>query len=100
MLRGFININQIKEVCSINDSFFDSIKDCLVVKDSTLNQINFNLWGIKELNYHPYIKWNIANSIINYKNQHELYNSLDELYKIHIINQEIYLKIVPYITIK
>ena len=36
----------------------------------------------------------------NYRNQDGLYNSLDELYKIYIINQEFYLKIVPSLTIK
>ena len=100
LLGRFISVNQIKEVYSINDSLFESIKDFLIIKDSTLKQININLCSIKDLNRHPYIKWNIANSIINYRNQHGLYNSLDELLKIHIIDQKIYFKIVPYLTIK
>ena len=77
LLGRFISVNQIKEVYSINDSLFESIKDFLIIKDSTLKQININLCSIKDLNRHPYIKWNIANSIINYRNQHGLYNSLD-----------------------
>ena len=100
MLSGFISVNQIKEVYSINDSLFDSIKDFLIIKDSTLKQININLCSIKDLNRHPYIKWNIANSIINYRNQYGLYSSLEKLLKIHIIDQEIYFKIVSYLTIK
>ena len=100
LLGGFKSVNQLKEVYSINDSLFESIKYFLIIKDSSLKQININLCSIRDLNRHPYIKWNIANSIINYRNQHGLYNSLDELLKIHIIDQEIYFKIVPYLTIK
>ena len=46
LLGGFININQIKEVYSINDYLFESIKDCLVVKDSTLKQVKINLCSV------------------------------------------------------
>ena len=100
MLGGFISVNQPKEVYSINDSLFESIKDFFIIKDSTLKLININLHSFKDLNRHSYIKWNIANSIINYRNQYGLYSSLEKLLKIHIIDQEIYFKIVSYLTIK
>jgi len=100
LLGGFQNLDQIKEVYSINDSLFDSFKDVLIIKDSTLSCLNINLSTVEELKKHPYINWNIANSIVSYRNQHGQYVSLDELLKIRILNNEIYLKIVSYLTVK
>ena len=100
LLGGFQNLDQIKEVYSINDSLFDSFKDVLTIKDSTLRCLNINLSTVEELKKHPYINWNIANSIVSYRNQHGQYVSLDDLLKIRILNNEIYLKIVSYLTVK
>ena len=54
LLGGFKSVNQLKEVYSINDSLFESIKYFLIIKDSSLKQININLCSIKDLNRHPY----------------------------------------------
>lgn len=99
LLGGFNNVEQLKEVYSISDSLYDSFSKFLYIKDSSINQININTCSYNQLKKHPYIKWNIANSIVSYRKQHGLYKSLNELLKIHIINDELYIKIVSYLTI-
>jgi competence ComEA-like helix-hairpin-helix protein len=99
LLGGFNNVEQLKEVYSISDSLYDSFSKFLYIKDSSINQININTCNYNQLKKHPYIKWNIANSIVSYRKQHGLYKSLNELLKIHIINDELYIKIVSYLTI-
>ena len=99
LLGGFNNLEQVKEVYSISDSLYNSFSKFLYIKDSSINQININTCSVNQLKKHPYIKWNIANSIVSYRKQHGLYKSLNELLKIHIINDELYIKIVSYLTI-
>jgi|TARA_B100001094_G_C18195302_1_gene810317 competence ComEA-like helix-hairpin-helix protein len=99
LLGGFNNVEQLKEVYSISDSLYDSLSKFLYIKDSSINQINVNTCSVNQLKKHPYIKWNIANSIVSYRKQHGTYKSLNELLKIHIIDDELYIKIVSYLTI-
>jgi DNA uptake protein ComE-like DNA-binding protein len=98
-LGGFINLSQVNEVYSINDSLFNSIKIFLRIKDSSVVKININTCSIKQLKNHPYIKWNIANSIVNYRVQHGDFQLIEDLKKIRILNNTLYYKIVPYLTI-
>lgn len=99
LLGGFNNLEQVKEVYSISDSLYNSFSKFLYIKDSSINQININTCSVNQLKRHPYIKWNIANSIVSYRKQHGFYKSLNELLKIHIISDELYIKIVSYLTI-
>lgn len=65
-----------------------------------LKKINVNTATIDELKSHPYIRYNIGNAIIQYKNQHGAYQSLESLKKIMIITDEVFAKIVPYLAIE
>jgi competence protein ComEA len=49
---------------------------------------------------HPYIKYNLANAISQYRKQHGNFNSVEEVKKIMIVTDEIYKKASPYLTIE
>ena len=66
---------------------------------ASVKKININLATVDELKAHPYIKWNIANAIVEYRNQHGNYSGIDELKKIAIMTNEIYSRIIPYLAI-
>jgi DNA uptake protein ComE-like DNA-binding protein len=99
-LGGFVGISQVNEVFSINDSLFKSFERFLSIKDSSLVKININTCSVKQLKNHPYINWNLANSIVNFREQHGGFKLLEDLKKIHILDNKLYYKIVPYLTIK
>ena len=98
-LGGFVSIYQVNEVFSINDSLFKSFERFLSIKDSSLVKININTCSVKQLKNHPYINWNLANSIVNFREQHGVFKLLEDLKKIHILDNKLYYKIVPYLTI-
>ena len=98
-LGGFIKVSQLNEVYSISDSLFNSFQQYLQIKDSSTVKINLNTCSKEELKKHPYVKWNIANAIINFREHHGTFNALEDLKKIHILNDDLYFIIVPYITI-
>lgn len=99
-LGGFYSIDQVGETFMLPDSTFQKIKKYLVLNSMNLKKININTATIEELKSHPYIRYNIGNAIIQYKNQHGAYQSLESLKKIMIITDEVFAKIVPYLTIE
>ncbi len=97
-LGGFHDVEQVKEVYGIPDSTFQKIESYLTCEGLGVRRININTADVETLKSHPYIKWNIANSIVSYRQQHGSYASLKDLLQIEIITTEILQKLAPYLT--
>lgn len=95
-LGGFYKLEQIGEVFGLADSTFQKIKPKLICKASDIQQININSATIEQLKAHPYIKYQIGNAVIQYRNQHGNFQSVADLKQIQIITDEVFEKIVPY----
>ncbi len=98
-LGGFSSVNQLGETYGIPDSTFQKIKPQLQCRYPDLKKININTADINALRAHPYLRWNIANAIINYRQQHGNYKSVEDIRKIDIITDDLYNKIAPYLAI-
>jgi len=98
-LGGFYDVNQLKEVWGLSDSIFQRIsKRCITQEDFykiDINHINFN-----DLKSHPYFGYKLANSIINYRNQHGYFKSLDEIQKILVVDEFSFKRFSPYLLLK
>ncbi|WP_018611943.1 ComEA family DNA-binding protein [Segetibacter koreensis] len=99
-LGGFSSVAQLGETYGIADSTFEKIKSRLQCINPILKTININTAGIDELRAHPYLRWNIANAILNYRQQHGNYISVEDIKKIDIITEELYNKIAPYLVVR
>lgn len=97
-LGGFYSINQISETYGLTDSVFLLIKPLLLCDATKLKGININTIDLSDLKNHPYIRWNLANAIIRYRQQHGKFSSVRDLLKIEIITDETYNKIAPYVV--
>jgi|694.fasta_scaffold109376_2 DNA uptake protein ComE-like DNA-binding protein len=98
MLGGFINIEQLKEVFSINDTIYREIKNYVFVDPTfkpTTVPINFRLE--KDLYKHPYIR-PYAKMIANYKKEHGPFENKEDLKKIYGIDEKGLTKMLPYIN--
>lgn len=98
-LGGFYSVEQIKETYGLPDSTFQKIKPYLNVNADVVKKININTATKDELKLHPYIKWNLANAIVEYRNQHGSYKNLQELKNIVLIDDATFEKIVPYLVL-
>lgn len=78
-LGGFYSINQVSETFGLPDSTFQKVKVYLEIKNHELRKININEATIDELKAHPYIKWNLANPLIAYRNEHGAFSSIEEI---------------------
>lgn len=97
-LGGFYSIEQIRETYGLPDSTFQKIKALLQLSGS-VKKLNVNTATKDELKVHPYIRWNLANAIVEYRNQHGNFKSLDELKNIAVIDEVTFEKIVHYLTL-
>jgi competence protein ComEA len=97
-LGGFYSADQIGETYNLPDSTFQKIKPFLKTGDKTVKKININTADASTLKTHPYIRWNLANAIVQYRTQHGNYKSVDDLKQIAIITPEIFQKISPYLS--
>jgi competence protein ComEA len=98
-LGGFYKVEQVAETFGLPDSTFQKIKPYLKINGDNIRKININTASLEELKAHPYIRWQLAKVITEYKKQHGNYKSLDELKKIMIITEETYSKIMPYLSL-
>lgn len=98
-LGGFHSVEQVGETFGLPDSTFQKIKKKLVVKNLSVRKININTATIEELKAHPYIRYVIGNAIVQYRNQHGNFSSLDELKKIMAVTEELYSKALPYLSV-
>jgi competence protein ComEA len=99
-LGGFYSVQQVAETYGLPDSTFQTIQPFLLVNTSAVKQINLNAVTAEELKAHPYIKGTIANAIINYRTNHGNFSSVEQLQNIGAIDEELYRKIAPYLTIQ
>jgi len=98
-LGGFHSIEQVGETYNLPDSTFQKIKEQLKITRPP-NQINLNTVSLEDLKNHPYLKSNQAKVIINYRNQHGPFQSLDELSKIVILKADLIERIRPYLKLE
>lgn len=99
-LGGFINKNQLLEIYGLEHSLYKNIENKLILSDTKINQININIANRKTLYNHPYINWNVANAITQYRFQHGEFTSVDKIKAIHLVDADLYLKIASYLIVK
>lgn len=99
-LGGFYNVEQIREVYGLRDSVFQKILPFLKCDPSIVRKININTAEKESLKVHPYIRWNIANALLSYREQHGQFNSPDDLAKLENVDVEALEKMMPYISFK
>ena len=99
-LGGFYSAQQVAETFGLPDSTFQNIKPFLLVNTSAIKRIDLNTATVDELKAHPYIKGTIANAIVNYRNNHGEFTTVEQLQNIGAIDEELYRKIAPYLRVK
>lgn len=98
-LGGFYSVSQVAETFGLPDSTFQKVKQYLKLGTSSVRKININTATVDELKAHPYLRWAIANPIVAYRKEHGPFLKIDDIKKLMIVTDEVYNKIIPYLTI-
>jgi competence protein ComEA len=99
-LGGFYSIEQVGETYGLPDSTFQKLKPYFFVNNLDIKKLNINTASKDDLNAHPYISWKLANAIIEYRNQHGNYNSLEDLLNIILMDEATFQKLSNYLSIQ
>ncbi len=98
-LGGFYKTEQIQEVYGISDSLFQAIQKQLKIKKQPPKQLHLNQASLEELQVHPYISKTLAKQVIGYREKVKPFESIEEVKKLYAINDSLYNKLYPYLTI-
>ena len=99
-LGGFINKDQLKEVYGMDDDRFAEMQAQVSVDPSRIKKIHINKVDFDGLRHFPYLTFKQMNAIVQFREQHGNYASLNDMRYIAILNDEILRKIEPYIDFK
>ncbi|HEY4936884.1 MAG TPA: helix-hairpin-helix domain-containing protein [Puia sp.] len=97
-LGGFYQVDQVGETFGLPDSSFQKIKPFLRLNTISLNQIDLNKATKEILQSHPYIRWQIARGIIDYRQQHGGFQSVEELLQLVQMDAVKFEKLKPYLV--
>lgn len=100
ILGGYVKKEQLLEVYGFDQPKYDLIKENIFVDSTLITKINVNSASFEQLKKHPYIKFNLAQLIVNYRNQHGKYKTLNDLRKLDLVTDEVFKKICPYLTVE
>ena len=96
-LGGFFTREQLKEVYSLPDSIYNVIENRVVADPLLIQPIDLNT--LTDSTYHPYMKKNLVKLIVAYRDQHGKYTHIEEIRKMPLMNDSIYIKIGPYLSV-
>ena len=99
-LGGFYKVEQVAETFALPDSTFQKIKANLILTRATVKKININTATLDEMKIHPYIRYNLAGAIVQYRLQHGVFLTISDIKKIMMVTEEIYLKLAPYLSVQ
>lgn len=96
LLGGFTSIDQLQEVYGLPSETVDELSSHLTIATPPM-KIKINSDSAKVLARHPYISYDLAWVIINYRKQNGDIGSSDDLKKIKALDEETFLQLKPYI---
>ena len=99
-LGGYISVNQLKEVYSIDSATFEQIKPHFYAGKTEIRKVNINSDDPKYLARHPYIDFALAKALIRFRKKYEKdFTNIEEIKKIHLMDEETFNKLRPYIKL-
>lgn len=97
-LGGFHSKYQLFEITGMDSARFAGIEPYIDINPWLIKPVNINTAEFESLSKHPYISKNVAISIINYRNRHGHYNTVEEVMKSELIDAALFKKLAPYLT--
>jgi DNA uptake protein ComE-like DNA-binding protein len=98
-LGGFVRKEQLLEVWKMDEAKYLSIKEFIRVDPQSVNKIKLNTASAEELKSHPYLNWNIANSLIKIRERKGGFKSIEEIKESILVDEELFNKLNPYVSL-
>jgi DNA uptake protein ComE-like DNA-binding protein len=99
-LGGFYRKEQLKEVFGLDSLTYSGLQAQVRVDASHIKRIPVNSVTFESLSHFPYLSYKQMNAIIQFREQHGSYESINDLKNIAILDDGILRKIEPYLAFK
>lgn len=96
-LGGYAHVEQIMEARGMDKAVADSILPHFFIDSVDVKKLNVNQCGIERLMRHPYIHFDQAKAIYEYRRRHIRIRTLEELHKIESLDSVFLRKIAIYL---
>jgi DNA uptake protein ComE-like DNA-binding protein len=97
-LGGFISLDQLSEVWGLRPEVVLELRKYTSISNPRIRKVEVNSLTLDQLRVHPYIFYKQANAIVNYRNQHGNYESMTDLRKLILLDEEFLVKMEPYLS--
>jgi len=97
-LGGYLDAGQLLEVKGMDNERIEVIRSQIIIDTTNIFKINLNTVTLAGLKRHPYITSRLAESILKYRQFAESIGDIKELPENHVIKDEEFLKLKPYLT--
>ncbi|TDO03091.1 helix-hairpin-helix domain-containing protein [Sunxiuqinia elliptica] len=100
LLGGFVGLEQLSEVYGLKPETIKKILPYLELDTSLVTQINVNFAETKELARHPYITWELARALVDFRSSNGFIHDLQLVRSNGLINDRDFQRISPYLKTK
>lgn len=97
VLGNFVSTSQIREVYGLDSLVVEEILRYGYINNPQVRKINVNESSFEQMK-HPYLKPYIAKTIVNFRNQHGKFQSIQDLKAIKLLTPDIIQKLEPYLS--
>lgn len=87
------------EIYKIDEEKLLEVEPYLFLEEEEIKKINLNETNYRGLLEHPYFDHKLANALVKYRERHGNFTSVAEIQKSYLINETLFLKIQPYLTV-
>ena len=101
-LGGFHSSDQLREIYAFQKrpEAVEPLLENVYIDLTEISKLNINTVSKEELIMHPYLKTNVAKALFNYRSQNGTFEILEDIKKCHLVTDEIYLRIAPYLSLQ
>jgi competence protein ComEA len=91
-LGGFVSTEQLLEVFTVDSTVLNAIAPYITLDIEKVKKINMN----GDTLIHPYLPKKVASAIVSYRKQHGNFIDINELRKVSVLQEQMWLKVAPY----
>lgn len=98
-LGGFVHIEQLSEVFGLKAEVYQQMVGYLKCDPSVVRKLSLNYSTMSDLAKHPYIGYQKAKLVVEFRSKNGAFSSLDQLVKSNLLTTEEFKKASPYIVL-
>lgn len=98
-LGGYVDVQQLLEIRKFDAQKLEDIEMYIYLGSEPVHQLDVNAADFESLNAHPYISYDVANSIVKMRAQ-KAFQHVADIKRSKLIDDALFDKLLPYLTIQ